>query len=483
MELTLSAYIKGVREGTLSPDEVYAAYMERSKNDVCNAYVTLTPEANSWFLQNHGREQDRKHSALAGAPLAIKDNILTKWYRTTCASKMLESFVAPYDASCYNRLVQGWARMIGKANMDEYAMWSSSENSAFWPVLHPLDHSRIPWWSSGGSTVAVAADLCLGALGTDTWGSIRLPAALCGVVGFKPTYGRISRYGVVAMASSLDQVWTLTKTIEDAAILLEVMSGHDKLDATSSKRPAKEIEDWYTSLLQSDVKDMRIAVPYEFFWEGLDPKIDSMLRNVMDQLKARGAKIDRIHLPVLQTGIPVYYILMPAEVTTNLARFDGIRFGTQDDTSAYATISEYYKHVRDEWFGDEVKRRIITWNYVLSAGYYDAYYRKAQLVRQKLIHELENIYRDYDIILWPTSPTVARKIGEKTADPVQMYLMDVYTVIANLAGIPAVSLPIGTINTEGVDLPVGIQLMAKQRNESALFKLGNVIEKLPKIAA
>ncbi len=284
------------------------------------------------------------------------------------------------------------------------------------------------------------------------------------------------------MASSFDQIWTLTKTVEDTVLLTAAMSGHDPRDATSAQRPESEIKERYDVLHTKDLNGMRIAVPYEFFGEGLDPKIDKMLRDIMKQLEEKWATIERLHLPILQAWISVYYILVPAEVATNFAKFDGVRFGVQEDTSASASIFDYYKKVRDIWLWEEVKRRIMIGNYVLSAGYYDAYYRKAQLVRQKLINELNSVYEKYDLILGPTSPTVARKLGEKTDDPVQMYLMDVYTVIANLAWTPAISLPAWTIKTEGVDLPVGIQLMAKQRNESAVFKAGSVIETLPKAA-
>lgn len=476
MSLSLAEYIRGVKAWTLQPDEIYAAYMQRAEQDSCNAFLTLTP-------QEGKIQKDRKSLPLAGAPLAIKDNIMTKWYRTTGASKMLEEYVAPYDATCYERLADQGMRMIGKTNMDEFAMWSSTENSAFWAVLNPHDHTRIPWGTSGGSAAAVAADMVIAALGTDTGGSSRFPAALCGVVWCKPTYGRISRYGIIPSASSFDQVGTLTKTVEDAVLLIDAMHWFDKHDATSVKRPDQEIADWYKVLQESNIQGMRIALPYECFGEWLDSDIEKMMREICDQLAAKWAHVGWVHIPILKVCIEAYYILVFAETATNFARFDGIRFGVQDETSKYETIFDYYKRERDAGLGPEVKRRIMLWNYVLSAGYYDAYYRKAQLVRQKLINELNKVYNEYDLILTPTSATVAWKLwGAKTDDPVQMYLMDIYTVVANLAGIPAISLPVGTIKTDGVDLPVGLQLMAKKRNEAALFRAGQVIENLPKIS-
>jgi len=365
--------------------------------------------------------------------------------------------------------------MLGKTNMDEFAMGSSNENSCFWPVKNPHDVNRVSGWSSGGSAVAVAADLCLAALWTDTWGSVRLPAALCGVVWTKATYGRVSRYGVQAMSSSLDHIWTLTKTVEDAVLLMSTLSGQDPKDATTIPFTSQEAQDRKAALQWKDLRNRRIAVPKQFFDEGLDEEVKQICLSTIQQLEEQGAIVEWIDLSLVTSGIPVYYILSPAEVSTNMARFDGVRFGLQDETVDKDSIYAYYTSIRSEGFGEEVKRRILIGSYVLSAWFYDAYYRKALAVRAQMKREFAKLFGSYDAIVWPTSPEVARKIGEKIDDPVKMYLADIYTVLANIVWNPAISVPIWFIKKEGKQLPVGFQVMTKQRDEATMFGIGNKV--------
>jgi len=468
MSLTLQSYIAQVKNGSLHPQDVIQNYIQKAQDTKHNSYVRLHED----YATNHTLDTN---TPLVGAPIAIKDNILMKGYISSCGSRMMENYVAPYDATCFAKLqAAGWV-VIGKANMDEYAMGSSNESSFFWPAINPHGTDRVAGWSSGWSAAAVAADLCIAALWTDTGGSVRQPAALCGVVGLKPSYGRVSRYWVQSMASSLDQVGTITKTVADAKLLLSAIAWYDKNDAQSnSKADQKDREkpDLFVD------KKRKIALPTQFLGEGLDPKIRAVFLSLIDKLRAAWHQVDEIDMPILNYSVPIYYILMPAEVSTNLARFDGIRFGYQDDTMKYDDLQAYYDHVRSTAFGPEVQRRILLWTYVLSSAHYEGFYLKATQARQKLIQDMEKTFADYDLIISPTSPEVAWKLGSKGDDPLKMYLADLYTIPANLAGIPAISIPMGMVEDQGEQLPTGVQLMAPARWEALLFAAGEMIEKL-----
>lgn len=392
---------------------------------------------------------------------------------SSCGSKMLENYVAPYTATCAQNLINNGANLIAMANMDEFAMGSTTATSYFGETLNPHGTDRLPGGSSWGSAAAVAGDLCLGALGSDTWGSVRQPAARCGIVGFKPTYGRISRYGVQAMASSLDQIGIFAKTIEDCKILLENTMGHDAHDAQSQTKANEKIE-----RLDKKLSDYKIAIPNEFLADGLDPKIKTKILDVIEKLKAEGVHVDMINMPILKYGISMYYIIQPAEASTNLARFDGLRFGLQKDTKDFNTIMDYITSVRSEGFGEEVKRRIMLWTFVLSSANYEGFYLKATQARAQLKAEFEKLYQTYDIVISPTTPTVAQKVGENTDDPLKNYLADLYTIPANMVGIPALSLPIGTVEDQGDQMPVGLQIMGKQRDENWVLSFAREIEKI-----
>ena len=421
---------------------------------------------------DQARSVDRKLAAgnagrLAGMVIAIKDVLCIQNERVTCASRILEDFVSLYSATAVERLMAEDAVIIGKTNLDEFAMGSSTENSAFGPVLHPLDESRVPGGSSGGSCVAVAAGQAHTALGTDTGGSIRQPAAFCGIVGLKPTYGRVSRYGLVAMASSFDQIGPFALGVSDASRVLEVIAGHDERDSTSANVPVPE----YTTYLTKDVRGVRVGVPQEAFAEGLNPEVRSAVESTIDRLRTSGCLIESISLPHSEYVISTYYILMTAEASSNLARYDGARYGYRSPGAA--DVIETYVRSRSEGFGPEAKRRIMLGTYVLSAGYYDAYYRKAQKVRRMIQGDYINAFRSVDCILIPTTPTTAFTVGEKVDDPLEMYLSDVYTVSANLAGIPAISVPCGT-DSQG--LPVGVQLLGKHFDEVTILKVADFLE-------
>ena len=463
--MNLKEYIDWVNSWKVNAENVCTEYFQKAKDSIDkneNVYLRINNE--KWIINNDG--------ILKWAPIAIKDNIMQQWEISTCWSKMLQDYVAPYTATCIQNLEKNWWIVIWKTNMDEFAMGSSNETSYYWPVLNPYGKNRIPWWSSGWSAVAVAKDLCLAALGTDTAGSVRVPAALCGIVWFKPTYGRISRYGVQSMASSFDQVWTMTKTVDDTEILLRALMWFDQNDS-QSRPEADEIK-------KSDkpINQYKIALPKQCFSEWLDPKIKERILSVVEKLKSLWVQFDEIDLPVLQAGIAVYYTLMPAELSTNLSRFDWIRFWLQKDTMEAKDIYEYFQKIRSEWFGEEAKRRILLWTYVLSSANYEWYYLKALKVKQKMIQDLDNIFQKYDLILSPTTPEVARKIWEKVDNPVKMYLSDMYTLPANLAGLPAISIPVWTIEDKWENMPVWLHLMANKWKEDDLFVVGREIEKI-----
>ncbi len=404
---------------------------------------------------------------LAGVPVGIKDVLMTRGVRTTAASKILDNHIAPYDCTAVARLESAGAVVLGKLNCDEFAMGSSNENSGYKPVRNPRDLSRVPGGSSGGSAAAVASGMAVAALGSDTGGSIRQPAAFCGVVGLMPTYGRVSRYGLIAFGSSLDHIGSLTRTVKDAARVLQVIAGRDPLDSTSAEVPVAD----YVGEIGKPVKGLRIGVPEEYFGKGLDDQIRTAIEVVMDKLRAAGCELVRVSLPHTKYAVPTYYLVATAEASSNLARFDGVRYGHR--TEHAQTLSEMYRRSRNEGFGTEVKRRIMLGTYALSAGYYDAYYLKAQRVRTLLARDFQQAFTRVDAILTPVTPTPAFKLGEKTEDPVEMYLSDIFTVTANLVGVPGMSVPCGNTR-EG--LPIGVQIMAKHFDESTMIRIAHGIE-------
>jgi aspartyl-tRNA(Asn)/glutamyl-tRNA(Gln) amidotransferase subunit A len=404
---------------------------------------------------------------LAGVPMGIKDVLVMKGSPATAGSLTLKGYMPPYDATTVTKLEAAGAVFLGKLNCDEFAMGSSNENSAYGPVLNPKALDRVPGGSSGGSAAAVAANFAVATLGTDTGGSIRQPAAFCGVVGVLPTYGRVSRYGLIAFASSLDRVGPLTKNVKDAASVLQVIAGKDVMDATSSDRPVED----YVAALAKPVERLRIGVPEEYFGEGLDPEIRGAIDGVLAGLKMVGCVVKPVSLPHTKYAIPTYYVIATAEASSNLSRFDGVRFGFRSEEAK--TLSEMYRKTRDEGFGAEVKRRILLGTYALSAGYYDAYYRKAQQVRTLLTRDFLAAFAEVDVLVAPVTPTPAFKLGEKTDDPVQMYLEDIYSVAASLAGICGASVPCGTTK-EG--LPIGVQLMGKHFDEATMLRVAQAVE-------
>ncbi len=452
----------------------------KAKDGMLAAYLTVLGES---ALRTAGFVDERiargeEIGLLAGIPGAIKDNICIDGVRTTAGSKILDNYIAPYDATVITRLKAEGAVFLGKTNMDEFAMGSSTETSAYQKTRNPVDPERVPGGSSGGSAVAVAADMAVFALGSDTGGSIRQPASFCGVVGLKPTYGRVSRSGVMAMASSLDQIGPFAHTVEDAAIVLSAISGYDPLDVTSAESRDKRYEDYLTG----DIRGLRIGIPKEYFSESLDARVRKVAEEAISLFKSLGAEIVDISLPYAMHALPVYYIIMPSEVSSNLARFDGMRFGLsindQDErTAGNGKLLETYLDTRGYGFGPEVKRRVMLGTYTLSAGYYDAYYKKAQAVRKLIKNDFVEAFKKVDMIFSPTAPEPAFKFGAKTDDPLTMYLSDVYTVTANIAGVPAISFPIGTVEEDGKQLPLGGQLMGKWFDEEGLLRASDAYEK------
>ena len=465
---TLKSYIQQVEEWKLNPADVAKSYLEKASEDSDNLHAFVRLHQN--YVENN--LNNFKDLPLHWAPIWIKDNIMTKWYISSVGSKMLENYVAPYSATCFKNLEAKWWLMIGKTNMDEFAMWSSTEYSAFWNTRNPNWTNRIPWGSSGGSAAAVAWDLCLAALWTDTWGSIRQPAALCGIVWLKPTYGRVSRYGVQSMASSFDQVWVLTKTVEDARIMLDAICGYDENDSQSNKKADKKDFD-NLNLKESDIM---IAVPNEAFTEALDPRVKELFLAKIDELKSHWYTVDYVDLPILKHVSAIYYMLISAEVTSNLWRFDGIRFGLQEDMKWIKELHDYYTKIRMEWFWNEVKKRILLWNYVVTKENYEKYYLRGYKARKLLQSEFTKFYKNYHAILTPTTPTPAWKFGEKSSNPLLMYLEDMYTVTANLVWIPAISIPMWAVEDRWETLPVWIQLMWGKRQEWLLLSVAEKIE-------
>lgn len=455
-----------IRDGNLSLRENVSAFLQKiDQNKNLNAFNFVFEDSLQKAEIIEEKIKNGTPGKVAGMVIAIKDVLALKDKPLTCSSNILKDFSSLYTATAVQRLIDEDAIIIGKTNCDEFAMGSSNENSAFGPVLNPIDHSRVPGGSSGGSAVSVAADLCDVSLGTDTGGSIRQPASFCGIYGLKPTYGRVSRYGLTAFASSFDSIGPFAKNIEDVALVLSVMSGHDEKDSTSMKIDVPD----FTTKLGTD-KKFKIGLPKEYFAEGLNEEVRDLIMSQVDKLKSRGHEIIDITLPNTEYSIATYYILTTAEASSNLARFDGARYGYRSQLSG--ELQSMYTDSRSEGFGNEVKRRIMLGTYVLSAGYYDAYYRKAQKVRRLLKQDFDRAFEKVDVILTPTSPFAAFKIGEKSDDPLAMYLSDIYTTSANLAGIPGINIPIGK-NKDG--LPVGMQLMADQFKEINLLHLASLI--------
>jgi aspartyl-tRNA(Asn)/glutamyl-tRNA(Gln) amidotransferase subunit A len=463
---TVAALAKGLARGDFSSVELTRAYLERiaAAQPELNAFVTLTAEsALAAAAEADARRAAGEAGALTGVPLAHKDIFCTAGVLTTCGSKMLANFISPYDATVVAGLRAAGMVMLGKLNMDEFAMGSSNETSFFGPVRNPWDVQRVPGGSSGGSAAAVAARLAPAATATDTGGSIRQPAALCGVTGIKPTYGRASRYGMIAFASSLDQAGLITVSAEDAALLLGPMSGFDPKDSTSVDQPVPD----YTASLNDSLQGLTLGIVTEFFDKGLDPECEARVREAIAIYEKLGARIREVSCPNLPLSVPTYYVVAPAECSSNLARFDGVRFGHRCESPK--NLADLYRRSRGEGFGAEVKRRIMTGTYVLSAGYYDAYYLKAQQVRQLISADFARAFSEVDMLIGPTAPTAAFELGAKSDDPITMYLNDIYTIGANLAGLPAMSLPCGF----AAGLPVGLQLIGPHFSEARMLNVAH----------
>ncbi|WP_019023751.1 MULTISPECIES: Asp-tRNA(Asn)/Glu-tRNA(Gln) amidotransferase subunit GatA [unclassified Thioalkalivibrio] len=458
---TLSGWVRKLQAREISSRELTRLYLDRIErlDPQLNSFITVTAEsALAQAEAADARLANGEQTPLLGVPVAQKDIFCTEGVRTSCGSRMLDPFVSPYNATVVERMNAAGAVMLGKTNMDEFAMGSSNETSFYGPVRNPWDTERVPGGSSGGSAAAVGARLVPGATGTDTGGSIRQPAAFCGITGLKPTYGRVSRYGMIAFASSLDQGGPMAVTAEDCGLMLNAMAGFDERDSTSVERPAED----FTAGLNQDLTGLRIGLPKEFFGEGLDEKVRGVIDAAVEVLKGRGAEIREVSLPNSHLSVPAYYVVAPAECSSNLARFDGVRYGHRCDNPE--DLMDLYTRSRGEGFGDEVKRRIMVGTYVLSAGYYDAYYLKAQKVRRIIADDFRNAFEDVDVLLGPTTPELPFALGAK-ADPVSMYLSDIYTIAANLAGLPAMSLPAGEID----GLPVGLQLIGNYFDEARLL--------------
>ncbi|MBO5004789.1 MAG: Asp-tRNA(Asn)/Glu-tRNA(Gln) amidotransferase subunit GatA [Clostridia bacterium] len=470
-EYTVHELMDKLQKKEIKITDITKSYINRinEKEKDVDAFVTLlTNEAltKSEEIEEKINSGDI-NSSLAGIPIGIKDNICTKGIKTTCSSKMLENFVSPYDATVMEKLNNEGLINLGKLNMDEFAMGSSTEHSAFKKTKNPWDLNTVPGGSSGGAAAAVAANLVPWALGSDTGGSIRQPASLCGVVGLKPTYGLVSRYGLVAYASSLDQIGTITKDVKDSAILLNLIAGHDEKDTTSVNMPKVD----YTKTLKNNVKGLKIGVPKEFFGEGINQEVKNKLNEAIEKYKELGAEVEECSLNISDYTLATYYIISCAEASSNLGRFDGIRYGYR--TQNFENLKDIYVNSRSEGFGEEVKRRIILGTYVLSSGYYDAYYKKALAVRTLVNKKFAETFEKYDVLLTPTSPTVAFKIGEKSNNPLEMYLADICTVPINIAGLPAISIPCGV---DGNGMPIGMQLIGNKFQEEKILNVAYTYE-------
>lgn len=468
--MTVHEMADRIKKRETSSEEVTRAMLDRimQVDPQVGAYISVVSQQ----ALDQAREVDKLLArgetlpALAGVPMALKDNICTEGIATTCASKMLQNFVPSYSATVYKRLRDAGAVLLGKTNMDEFAMGSSTENSGFKKTRNPWDMGRVPGGSSGGSAAAVAAGMAYYALGSDTGGSIRQPASFCGIVGLKPTYGRVSRNGVVAFASSLDQVGTITRDVTDCAIVMNQIAGHDRYDSTSADVSMPD----YTASLTCDISGLRVAIPDEYFTDGIDPAVKDAVMTAIEKAAELGAVCDRVSLPHTEYALPAFYIISSAEASSNLARYDGVRYGFRAD--GYTDITDMMVKTRSQGFGPEVKRRIMLGTYALSAGYYDAYYKKAMKVRTLVKADFDRVFENYHVVMCPTSPTVAFKAGEKTQDPLQMYLSDAYTISVNIAGLPAMSIPCGQVD----GLPVGLQIIGRPFDEGTLLRVAYTLE-------
>lgn len=474
-ELTINQTHRSLTKKEFSAFELCQAFLDRieKKDKEVSAFLTICHD----LAISQAKKIDemiltgREIPLLAGIPCAIKDNILVEDIKSTAGSKILENYIAPYDATCIKKLKSHGAIILGKTNLDEFAMGSSTENSAFFPTKNPLDLGRVPGGSSGGSAAAVAANFCIFALGSDTGGSIRQPASFCGIVGLRPTYGSVSRYGLIAFASSLDQIGPMTKNVEDAKIVFDLISGKDPLDSTSVEIPKLPTPN-------SQLQTIRIGVPKEYFIEGIDPGVKKLIKKVLKKYEEMGAKIIEISLPHTEYALPCYYIIAPSEASANLARYDGIKYGysiiKNQKTEKLKNLLDIYLKSRGEGFGPEVRRRIMLGTYALSAGYYEAYYLRALKIRTLIREDFNKAFQKVDFIFTPVSPTPAFKLGERTDDPLKMYLSDIFTVSVSLAGLPAISIPVGKVG----NLPVGLQIIGKPFEEEKIFAIAILFEKL-----
>jgi aspartyl-tRNA(Asn)/glutamyl-tRNA(Gln) amidotransferase subunit A len=463
---TLTELKAGLARGEYSSAELTGHFLQRidQHNPTLNCFISTTAEQ-AKKLASDADKRIKKGGAglLTGVPIAHKDIFCTEGVRTSCGSRMLDNFIAPYESTVTAKLAEAGAVMLGKTNMDEFAMGSSNETSFYGPVKNPWDFTRVPGGSSGGSATAVAARLSPAATGTDTGGSIRQPAALCNITGLKPTYGRVSRYGMIAFASSLDQAGPMAVTAEDCALLLSAMAGFDAKDSTSVDLPVPD----YTTTLGNSIKGLKIGLPKQFYDSGLDQHVATAIRQALDEYQALGAKLIEVDLPNMQLSVPAYYVVAPAECSSNLSRFDGVRYGHR--VSDPQDLEDMYKRSRGEGFGAEVKRRIMIGTYALSAGYYDAYYKKAQQLRRLIADDFRRVFTKVDVIMGPTAPTTAFKIGEKSDDPIAMYLSDIYTIAVNLAGLPGITIPAGFVD----GLPTGLQIIGKHFDEARLLNVAH----------
>lgn len=467
--LGISELSKLIERRETSAKEVVESFLKRTDavEQKIAAYVTETRQMAMGAAERADMDlSSGRAKPLSGIPVAIKDNICTRGIRTTCSSQILRDFIPPYESTVTSRLAENGYILPGKTNLDEFAMGSSTENSGFQVTRNPWDTERVPGGSSGGSAAAVSADECAAALGSDTGGSIRQPASFCGVVGLKPTYGRVSRYGLVAFASSLDQIGPITKNVEDAAVLMNIISGKDPRDSTSAPVNVPD----FRAAVGKDIKGLKIGIPREYFIEGIDPEVEMSVREAIKQLEALGAVPVDVTLPHTRYAIATYYILATSEASSNLARYDGVKYGSRAEGK---DLMDMYMETRARGFGAEVKRRIMLGTYALSSGYYDAYYKKAQQVRTLIKDDFENVFKAVDVIVTPTAPTPAFKAGEKTGDPLQMYLADIFTISVNLAGVPAISVPCGFASG---NLPVGLQLIGRHFDEETILRAASAYE-------
>ena len=473
-DLSAIELMEMLRSGETTSREITSSVLNRihSKQDRLNAFITITKEEalkQADIADRILKEKGKEAPPLAGIPVAVKDNLCTQGIRTTAGSKILHNFIPTYNATAVDKILRQGAVLVGKTNMDEFGMGSSNENSAYGPARNPLNPEYVTGGSSGGSASAVASGQCAVALGTDTGGSIRLPSAFCGVTGIKPTYGRVSRYGLISYASSLDQIGAIGRTVSDCALLLGAISGHDPMDSTSAPVDCPD----FIKSINREIKGIRLGIPKEYFVEGIDPGIKDKIFNAVTSLEKEGAEIVEINLPHTKYAISAYYLIATAEASSNLARYDGVKYGLRANPEPKDIIS-MYEETRSQGFGTEVKRRIMLGSYVLSAGYYDAYYLKAQKVRRLIREDFDRAFKKVDCLIAPVSPVLPFKLGERLEDPLQMYLVDIYTVSLNLSGLPGISVPCGKLG----DFPVGLQVIGKTFDEATILNLGHIIEKI-----